>query len=321
MSMLNKRDSKSWRNWRGQAEQIISANGWNDDTACKQIMCCFGEEAREALGGFQPYLEGVPTVDPYTGQTHLVPQTYEQLLNRLESQVFIPRQTEAYHRMQLYNLRQRPNENAMDFANRFRIQFSLAKPWLKQKEGQVDADGTVYLLDRDKDLIYGWLAGLSNSRVQEKVRDMDPASLTEGVRIASQKEAAIYETNQVGRGGGPSRPLHLSEMSASDSGGFQGECFICGEVGHTGRNCPLKAKVEQYIRERSSGNRGRVTKKGSDALKAGAKGRRLQRQQPGKGRQGKAAPSLAEVQKENASVWDRLDKGGDDEKEEEPAGN
>lgn len=293
LTYLFKSDPQSWRLWRAHTETVLEYNGFDHGTACQEIMCAIIEQAREALGTFEPYTNGYFHQCPDTGNITKVAQTPKELLDRLEQQVFMPIQSSSFYRLALKDVHQESGEVAMVFGPRYRRAFLLAKPHLVQQEEASQAAGGSYSVNTDPDLIYGFINGLRDSRVAEKVRDALPttpgdATLDMAIQTASLKEATIWETSQRGQSrvskpkflqelgllsggsssktsGTASNPFGLQSVSTENNdfgGDFKGTCHICDLAGHTGRNCPLYKKVTAYQDKFKNKGRGKGFKKG-----------------------------------------------------------
>lgn len=258
--ILKETDARSWRAWRLQVEDILRRNNWTPTIECMEIMCSIGGEARHAVDPIKPMVEGFLVKGP-DGNIVRKKQTGTQLLDRLEWLVFIPRQQEARERMALRDLKQDNKESVTAFIKRYRVQFLRAKPHLRMLEGRTDANGKLYTIDADTDLLYGCIDGFRDPDVAHHVRSTDPKNVLELLQRAELREASLAETRdrgRIGQGFGR-RPAHLQAVDADQpalqavqgragrTGGFAGDCHVCGEKGHTGRNCPMMKKCQEYL--------------------------------------------------------------------------
>ena len=273
---LKEKDARTWRAWRLQVEDILQRNAWPPQTACAEIMCAIGGEARHALGAIKPMVEGFIVRAP-NGQLIRRRQTGEELLERLERLIFIPKQQEARERLTLEHMKQDNKETVTDYLKRYRLQFLQTKPHLRLLEGQKGFDGRRYSVNSDPDLLYGAVSGMRDPEVQHWVRSHGCKDIQELLQVAELREASLAETRDKGKIGASNRTAHMQSMDSSSQasssqsrGGFKGDCMVCSEPGHTGRNCPMTKKVQEYLdrpkRPRNSKPDGKKAKKAKKSV-------------------------------------------------------
>ena len=262
---LSKRDPTSWRAWRLRVENYLLANRWDPDRECEMIMCALADDALRATGTFKRPIPGQRVAfrrangtigtRPYSGQI---------LLDRLEQKCFVTEQTEEYNRMLLESIHQKPHENVPDLAARYKEQFLLAWPDVAEMEGQVDGRGKIHALETNKQLIHGFLSAITSNDVAEWAKAFKPTTFSKAIQLAAHKEATIYSLKNKPKAGLPPKPpAFMQEMSVDKgsmqavSGGFQGQCHLCGTSGHSWRNCSMAKKYQELKNKGANSSSGK----------------------------------------------------------------
>jgi hypothetical protein len=260
-----------WLEWRMTFNNIATLKAWDDARKITNIRASVQGYAVTCISGVEygPWVAvvavvGGPGVAAVAGVVARGALTSEEILDAYEAK-FVTSSNSKYARQEFLDAVQNPDEALVMWHTRLSMLYRRSEP---------NAD-----MENARELREHFIRGLLNRRVKEQVMDFDPPSMSDALRLATNKAATIAvlkkedDMRRDGRKKGTPAGLfavgvaETNQEEGSAIGAMDRRCYNCNQVGHLQRNCSQPAKKRSNMPNNNSfrrpdGGRGRRPQSG-----------------------------------------------------------